>query len=198
MAERMTCRLGRESCPADGEDAVLAGGLARRDPVVFDQLVETYQARVARLACRLLGWSQDVDDVVQEVFLAAWKGLPRFRRQSELGTWLMRITINKCRGHRRKEMLRLRRFWRSKERQQMRNAVSADGATLDAENQAEVRRAVRRLPARYCEVIVLRYLEEMPVERIGQVLGLTRNAVEVRLHRARARLRKELGGLLEE
>ncbi|MGQ9648603.1 MAG: RNA polymerase sigma factor [Phycisphaerae bacterium] len=198
MAESMSCRLGRESPPADGEDAVLAEALARRDPAVFDRLVETHHARVARLACRLLAWPQDVDDVVQEVFLAAWKALPRFRGQSELGTWLTRITINKCRSHRRKEMLRLRRLMRSKGRQQMSNAVSVDEMTLDAENQAQVRRAVRRLPARYCEVMVLRYLEEMPVEKISRVLGLTRNAVEVRLHRARERLKKELARMLEE
>lgn len=198
MAESMSCRLGRESLPADGEDAVLAEALARRDPAAFDWLVETHHARVAKLACRLLAWPQDVDDVVQEVFLAAWKALPRFRGQSELGTWLMRITINMCRSHRRKEMLRLLRLWRSKGRHQMPNVVSSDEATLDDENQTQVRRAVRRLPARYCEVIVLRYLEEMPVEKITQILGLTRNAVEVRLHRARERLKKELAGFLEE
>lgn len=197
MAESISCRLGRESCPAGGEDAILAEAFARHDPAVFDLLVETHQAKVARLASRLLGWPQDVDDVVQEVFLAVWKGLPRFRGQSELGTWLTRITINKCRSHRRKEMLRLRRLW-SKGRQQMADAASADRATLDREKQVEIRRGVRRLPARYCEVVVLRYLEEMPVEKIGQVLELTQNAVEVRLHRARERLKKELAGLLEE
>lgn len=197
MAESLSSRLGRESYPADGEDTVLAEALARHDPVVFDWLVETHRARVARLACRLLAWPQDVDDVVQEVFLAAWKGLPRFRGQAELGTWLTRITVNKCRSHRRKEMLRLRWLWR-RGHEEAASSDPADRVTLDRETQAEVRRGVRRLPARYCEVVVLRYLEEMSVERIGQVLGLTRNTVEVRLHRARERLRRELAGLLSE
>ena len=196
MAESLSSRLGRESYSADGEDAILAGGFSREQPAVFDRLVEAHQAKVARLACRLLGWPADVDDVVQEVFLAVWKGLPRFRRQSELGTWLTRITINKCRSHRRKEMLRLRWLW-NRQPEDAADSAPADRATLDRETQAGVRRGVRRLPARYCEVVVLRYLEEMPVDEIGRILGLTRNTVEVRLHRARERLKKELAGLLD-
>ena len=198
MAESLSSRLGQESCSANGgEDAVLAEGFSHEHPAAFDRLVESRQDRVARLASRLLGWPADVDDVVQEVFLAAWKGLPRFRGQSELGTWLMRITVNKCRSHRRKEMLRLRWLW-SRQQEDAAASEPADRAALDRETQAEIRRGVRRLPARYCEVVVLRYLEEMPVEKIGQVLGLTRNTVEVRLHRARERLKKELAGLMDD
>ena len=197
MAESLSSRPGQGSCSANGEDAILARGASHDHLAVFDRLVETHQAKVARLACRLLGWPADVDDVVQEVFLAAWKGLPRFRGQSELGTWLMRITVNKCRTHRRKEMLRLRWLWPSGQ-EEAAGSDPADRATLDRETQAEVRRGVRRLPARYCEVVVLRYLEEMPVERIAQILGLTRNTVEVRLHRARERLKKELAGLMDD
>jgi RNA polymerase sigma-70 factor (ECF subfamily) len=196
MAESLSSRLGQESCSASGEDAILAGRFSHEQPAVFDRLVESHQDQVARLACRLLGWPADVDDVVQEVFLAAWKGLPRFRGQSELGTWLMRITVNKCRSHRRREMLRLGWLWR-KGQEEAAHSEPADRAALDRETHAEIRRRVRRLPERYCEVVVLRYLEEMPVEKIGQVLGLTRNTVEVRLHRARERLKEELAGLME-
>jgi RNA polymerase sigma-70 factor (ECF subfamily) len=197
MAESLSSRLGQGSCSASGEDAVLAEGFSHEQPAVFDRLVESHQDRVARLACRLLGWPADVDDVVQEVFLAAWKGLPRFRGQSDLATWLTRITVNKCRSRRRKEMVRLAWLWR-KGQEEAANSEPADRAALDRETHAEVRRRVRRLPPRYCEVVVLRYLEEMPVEEIGQVLGLTRNTVEVRLHRARERLRKELAGLMDD
>ncbi len=197
MAESLSSRLGQESCSANGEDAILAGRFSHGQPAVFDRLVEIHQAKVARLACRLLGWPADVDDVVQEVFLAVWKGLPRFRGQADLATWLIRITVNKCRSHRRKEMVRLAWLWR-KGQEEAANSEPADRAALDRETHAEVRRGVRRLPVRYREVVVLRYLEEMPVEEIGRVLGLKRNTVEVRLHRARERLRKELAGLLEE
>src|SRR5687767_15254679 len=76
----------------------------------FEQVVEQHQANVARLARRLLGWTganNDVDDVVQDVFLAVLKGLPRFRGHSTLSTWITRITINACRSHRRRRIVRL-------------------------------------------------------------------------------------------
>jgi RNA polymerase sigma factor (sigma-70 family) len=198
MAESLSSRLGQESYPSNGEDTVLVEALAQRDPAVFDKWVEQHQASVARLARRLLGWPQDVDDVVQDVFLAAWKALPRFRGQSRVATWLTRITINKCRSHRRRQFLRLQWLMSPVARQVVSGGASADQDVMDQEKSEQIRRVVRALPTRYREVVVLRYLEEMPVDSIGQVLGLARNTVEVRLHRARERLRLDLGGLLEE
>ena len=162
---------------------------------MFDRLVERHQARIARLAHRLLGWPNDVDDVVQEVFLAAWKGLPRFRGQAGAGTWLTRIAINKCRSLRRREMLRLR-WLRRRQPDSAARAPAADQAAMDSERLAEIRQGVRRLPARYRELIVLRCLEDMPVDQIAEVLGLSRGNVEVRLHRARERLKKDLAEFL--
>src|SRR5438552_617773 len=75
-------------------------------PVTFERLVELHQPRVAKLAQRLLGWPADVEDVVQEVFVAAWRSFERFRGESRPQTWLMRITINQCRRQNRRTMLR--------------------------------------------------------------------------------------------
>ena len=81
-----------------------------RPPVTFEQVVAQQQANVVKLARRLLGWSADagdVDDVVQDVFLAVLKHLDRFRGQSSVSTWITRIAINACRAHRRKRVLRM-------------------------------------------------------------------------------------------
>jgi RNA polymerase sigma-70 factor, ECF subfamily len=77
-------------------------------------------------------------------------------------------------------------------------AASADQASMDLEKLGQVRKIVKSLPARYREVVVLRYLEELPIETVAEALGLSRNTVEVRLHRARGRLRDRLAGLMEE
>ena len=66
------------------------------------------------------------------------------------------------------------------------------------ESNRRVRQAVGGLPSRYREVIVLRYLQGMDVDAIGQVLGLSRGAVDVRLHRARSLLKDELRSLMDE
>lgn len=168
--------------------------------LTFEEIVEQQQANVARLARRLLGWSgatHDVDDVVQDVFLAVLKGLPRFRGQSSMSTWITRITINVCRAHRRKRLLRRALYDRW-----IGQAPTAHEPPPPADEQDETRRRVRqavaRLPGRYREVVVLRYLQGMNVDEMADVLGLTRGAIEVRLHRARAMLKGELGPLMDE
>lgn len=168
--------------------------------LTFEQIVEQQQAHVARLARRLLGWSiakNDVDDVVQDVFLAVLKGLPKFRGQSSVSTWVTRITINGCRAHRRKRLLR-RALYHRWARQAPTAPDPEPPPNERDETHRRVRQAVGSLPNRYREVVVLRYLQGMEVDEMIQVLSLTRGAIEVRLHRARVMLKDELDSLMEQ
>jgi len=81
---------------------------AAREAVALEDLVAEHQQRIAGLAYRLLDRPDDVADVVQEVFLAAFRNLRRFRGESSLATWLTTITVNKCRSHVRRRRLGLR------------------------------------------------------------------------------------------
>lgn len=197
MADSPSTTLKEGPIAASREDEQLAEGFARGDPSALDRMVERHQDRVARLAHRLLGWPADVDDVVQEVFLAALKGRKGFRGQARLSTWLTRITINACRRHRRRRLLRLRWLTDRRAEQSAPLGDRADQSTMDCETFGRIRLAVQSLPPRYREVVVLRYLEGMPNEAVSQVLGVTRNVVDVRLHRARARLKDRLADLME-
>lgn len=160
--------------------------LGRREPAALEELIESHQPRVARLAHRLLGWNRaDAADIVQDVFLRAWQHAPRFRGDSSLASWLTRITINRCRSLRRRKALDLRRLWTRAQR---------DPTPQDSGETPElVRHAVSRLPQHEREVVVLYYLEEMPAARIAEMLGISTGAVDVRLHRARAKLKATLG-----
>jgi RNA polymerase sigma-70 factor (ECF subfamily) len=164
----------------------------------FEQLVADHRQRVARLAYRLLGWRDEVEDVVQDVFVSAFANMDRFRADSSVSTWLTAITVNKCRSHLRRRFLRIRWLADARRAATVKRGAAAEVEALDRESFEQVRRAVRALPDRDREVIVLRYLEEMPVSEMAAVLGASRNAVEVRLSRARARLNAVLGGLLDE
>lgn len=166
------------------------------DASAFDELVARHQHRVAALAHRLLGWPDDVDDVVQDVFLAALKGLPRFGGRSWLSTWLTSITVNACRSRQRRRASWLRRLAgvRGTREPEAWNVAPAPEGEFEAGD--EVRRAVQSLPGKYREVLVLRYLEELSVRDVSQILGVPTNTVDVRLSRARARLRDRLGSLL--
>ncbi|HSW01137.1 MAG TPA: RNA polymerase sigma factor [Sedimentisphaerales bacterium] len=133
----------------------LAVQFRRGDDSAFDRIVARHSAEVAALANRLLGWPGDVDDVVQEVFIAAFLGLRKFRGQCRLRTWLFAITVNKCRSWR----LRRRRLL-SLAKVDDPEAIAgpdpgSDKAAMDEETFTRVRRAVQALPRKYREVIVL-------------------------------------------
>lgn len=186
-------RSTMEAAPA-AEDADRAADRARRGPITFAQLVAQHQDGVTTLVWRLLGWRrEDVQDVVQDVFLAAFKNLAQFRGQAQPATWLYRIAVNQCRRHRRMRFLR-RRFWSPAEAVQTR----AGGSAVDAETRAQVRRSIAALPLHYREVIVLRYLEGLTTPEIAVIVGRSPNVVDVRLNRARAALRAALGPLVQE
>lgn len=180
------------------DEMLLVRRFARGDQAAFDRIVHLHQGRVAALARRLLGWPDDVDDVVQEVFVAALGGLKRFRGEAALATWLAAITVNACRKHRRRRLLWLRFLGGAATQSRATSTESPEPAAARNERSDRVRHAVRRLPAKYREVVVLYYLEQMPVADLCRVLGISRSAAEARLYRARVRLKDSLAGILEE
>lgn len=180
---------------AEGSD--LARRIARGEPGAFEQLIALYQSRVERLAHRLLGWADGADDVVQDVFLTALRKAATFRGEASLWTWLTAVTLNRCRTHQRRNLLRLRvhAFLSGRGGAQ---GESSDQAAIDDETARRVRSAVAGLRPRDREVIVLFYLEHRPAAQIAGLLSISRNAVEVRLHRARLKLREPLQGLVKD
>ncbi|MBN1910501.1 MAG: RNA polymerase sigma factor [Pirellulales bacterium] len=168
--------------------------VARQEPEGpdFDRVVAEHQARIVRLVGRFVDNRAEIEDVVQEVFLAALRNLDRFRGESRFSTWLASIAVNRCRSlHRRRALRRRLLPWLA-----VPNKVE-DNRAEASETGEEVRRAVRQLPTKYREPIVLRYFEGMTVAEIAEVLGLAVNTVEVRLSRARKTLKKTLQSRLE-
>ncbi|HEX5052227.1 MAG TPA: sigma-70 family RNA polymerase sigma factor [Planctomycetota bacterium] len=147
--------------------------------------------RLRRLVHRLLGWpagGTDVDDVVQEVLLAAWRHRDSFRGEATLSTWLVRIAVRKAQNHARAAAVRRRLFgWWSDA-----DAVARTPADADHDRLAATQLAMHRLAHRDREVLVLRYLEQREIPQIAELLGCSRTAVDARLSRARHRLRAEL------
>jgi RNA polymerase sigma-70 factor (ECF subfamily) len=178
------------------EEQILLERFGRGEDSAFDRIVERYAAEVAALANRLLGWPQDVDDIVQEVFVAAFTGLRTFRGDGRLRTWLFTITVNKCRRHQR-HLQRMRPARLDRTTPHLCLNASAERVAIDTETMAQVRRAVRALPARYREVVVLRYLQGLEPAEICRLLGISTNALNVRLNRARKRLKDALCELVE-
>jgi RNA polymerase sigma-70 factor (ECF subfamily) len=166
-----------------------------RDAASFDHLVAREHAYIARLVGRLIGWRRDADDLVQDVFVAALGGWAKFRGDCTERTWLTRIAINKCRSYGRRRWIRERvtALW-----QEQSVPVEPRSSERDRQETAEqIRHAIMQLRQRDREVIVLHYLEQFSPSDIATSLNLTRNAVEVRLTRARKRLKQLLCRELE-
>ncbi|MFO0944895.1 MAG: RNA polymerase sigma factor [Planctomycetota bacterium] len=177
--------------PKVNADERLRTLIAARDPAAFEELVRQYQERVTRLARRLLGWSTDVEDVVQEVFVAVLANLDKYRGDASLLTWLTTITVNTCRSHQRRRQITAKIVtflrWRHS------RSLDGDRRPERTEDVTEtVRKAVRDLPIRLREAVVLCYFEERSTAEAGKILGISANAVQVRLHRGRELLKTTL------
>jgi RNA polymerase sigma-70 factor, ECF subfamily len=143
-----------------------------------------------------VGESAAVDEVMQEIALAAVKQQAPLADTGKAAPWLYRLAVTHSLQYRRRQG-RLRKLTaRYAERMP---PSEHDDRTLDPlewlladERQELVRRAVRRIPRREAEILLLKYTENWSYEQLAQHLGTTESAIESRLHRARARLRREL------
>jgi RNA polymerase sigma-70 factor, ECF subfamily len=163
-------------------------------PMDFDGVYRTYVERVARWAARLGGPDLDVDDVVQEVFVAVHHQLAKFRGESQVSTWLYRITANQVGERRRRD--RWRR-WLGGSAGDVAGKVPSPALTpVEAlerrEAQARVYRVLDTMNERYRNLLILFEIEHLSGQEIGELTGMSLDSVWVGLHRARAQFAKRL------
>jgi RNA polymerase sigma-70 factor (ECF subfamily) len=196
------------SVPAtEPSDGTLAARAAAGDASAFETIVQRYQVRVFRLACRLTS-ETDAPDVLQETFLQVYRHLSSFRGDSQFSTWVYRIATNAALMHRRTSSRRpsesleayLPRFdgdGRHTATPAELQVASHAEELLDRQFLAErARDVIARLPDLYREAFVLRDLEELPTDHVARALGIEPATVRQRVHRARLMLRGYLSDLL--
>jgi RNA polymerase sigma-70 factor (ECF subfamily) len=174
--------------------------LARKgDQRAFAEIVSIYKDKLYHLAYRMTGSRQEAEDVVQETFLRVYKNLDRYDENQKFSTWIYRIATNLC-----IDRLRKRRAVYSLD------AESSDHEGLDgyamlpsddktpeselllSETQRLIHEAMATLPAKYKSVMVLRYLQDLSLQEISDVLNMPVTTVKTRVHRGREFLRKKL------
>ncbi|MGI8491501.1 MAG: RNA polymerase sigma factor [Acidimicrobiales bacterium] len=161
----------------------------------MEQLVRQTYTDTYTLAYRLTGNEEDASDVAQEAYLRAWRGLRRFRGDSQWSTWMYRITANcastllakRSRHHRHTEPLS-----EDVSLADRRAEHDPEGRVAAADDRQRVTAALSQLPWRLRQVVVLRDIYDLPHVAIADELGITEAAAKVRLHRARRRLREVL------
>lgn len=173
-------------------DLGLVDRVLKGDSWAFDALVARHKRRVYDLACRMTGDRDWAEDITVEVFLEAYRSLPRFRGVSCFKTWLHRVAVNVSLQH-----LRQRKAKRQIEELPLTDQVpvsSADPADEVAQRELiqHVMRAVHKLPSAQRVALVLFYVKGLSQAEIAELLGVPRNTVKTRIFYGTQALRRHV------
>jgi RNA polymerase sigma-70 factor (ECF subfamily) len=188
-------------------DLTLVDRCRRKDRAAFDEVVGRYKNKIYNYVYRMVGNSDDAEDLTQEVFVRMYTSLDSFRRQSSLHTWLFRIAGNLCIDH----------FRRGKKSRGAAYSLDepypgddGDGGREVADSTFEphrlleqqemgdqIRAALGLIPEKLRTVLILHDIEDLPYEEIGQIVGCPLGTVKSRLFHARQQLRRRLSGYVQ-
>ena len=176
------------------EEEELLEQARRGDNAARTELVMRHGRRLFGLAAALLGGGDaDVNDVVQETFLAAFDGgLEAFKGDASLATWLGGVLVNRVRKLRRYRLSRPACTLDDVERPA--DDQTSRGPATQVERRIDVATMLDCLPPEYREVLVLREWQQMSYAEMAAVLGVPERTAETRLTRARRMLRQRFGG----
>ncbi len=184
------------------DDRALLARIRAGDKAACAECIEKHSPEVYRLALRLMKNEFEAEEVVQETFLSAFKGIDQFDGRAELRTWLYRIAYNTAMmRHRRSEPEHVP----VDEAADPEEGAIVPQALFDwcclpepemdrAEVRAELERAIHAMPEKLRVVFVMRELEELSTEATAEALGVSEEVVKTRLRRGRMWLRERLTG----
>ena len=162
------------------------------DQAAYAELVRAHQDIARRVAYLVLRRDDEVDDVVQEAFVKAFRALTRFRERAEFRPWILRIVrneaLNRLRGSGRRDRIALRMAFASGDA-----APSPEAMVIAAEERKRLLRAVDELPEPMRQVIEHRFLLGLSEADTAQVLAIASGTVKSRTSRAMEQLRRSLG-----
>jgi RNA polymerase sigma-70 factor (ECF subfamily) len=195
------------------EDTALLHGLRTGAEAAYESLIQHFEQPIFNIVSRLLDDPADAADVVQEVFLKVFRNVVSFRGESSIKTWIYRIAVNEARNQRR---------WFSRHRRQEVNLEAGEPGdayqaghqksyqsflpdpgrspfelTLDRETQALIEAALAEVNPKFRAALVLREIEGLSYEEIGEILEISLGTVKSRILRGRDALKKHLAGRLE-
>ena len=190
-------------------DRVLVDRFKNGDQSAFDEMVTRYWDRIYAMVNQLLRNQQDAEEVTQDAFIRAHRGLVNFRGDSAFSTWLYQIATNLARN-------RYWYWWRRKRDKSVSfdAPISADNdttlaeiipaeletpedATVTQEFVAEIAAGMEKLSAKHREILILRNIKNLSYEEIAAILGISVGTVKSRIARARESLRAKTGGGLQ-
>ncbi len=179
--------------------------LQRGDEWAFQLLVRRFRKKIFSIAFGITLDAEESQDIVQEVFLQAYRSIGSFRGDASLSTWLHRITVNRCLNWKRRWARRLK--WLHVSTDSTADEMVAEpeselptpeAQVANAQTRQQIDHALKLLPDQARTVFVLRELEGLSYEEIAQATGIKLGTVRSRLFHARKRLKEILQPLVEE
>lgn len=163
--------------------------IAKNDAAAVEVMVERKLPRLLSFATRVLGDRTEAEDVAQETFLRIWRVAPDWRSgEAKFDTWLHRVVLNLCRDRLRKR----RETLVADPPDLLDDRPGAEAGLVAADDQRRVQQALAELPERQREAIVLQYYQELSNRDAAEVMGISVEALESLLSRARRQLRSSL------
>jgi RNA polymerase sigma-70 factor, ECF subfamily len=169
------------------------------DQNAYAEIVEIYKDKVFQLCYRMLGNRHEAEDMAQEAFIRAYVNIASFNINLKFSTWLYRIATNLCidRIRKKKPDFYLDAEVSGTDGLTMYSQVAADTALPEEEVesielQEIIQREISKLPEKYRSVIVLKYIEELSLNEISEILDMPLGTVKTRIHRGREALRHQL------
>lgn len=164
----------------------------------YGLLVDRYGAKIINLAYMMVGDRHHAEDLAQEAFVRAYRGLPRFEHKAKFSSWLYQITLNLCKDHLKAKS----RHARSLEDEHL-EMLDGDPkeqvhrVILEAELSEKMRECIKQLPYLYREAFVLRHLQNLEYDEISEITGVPEHTARVRAYRARELVREKISPVVD-
>ncbi len=182
---------------AQMDDNTIIARILNGETAAFEVLVNRYKDMAFSIARRVCSSAEDAEEVAQDAFLKAFQALDKFKQESKFSTWLYRIVTNAAISSTRKKKIAM---------------VSLDGSLVESYSEDEirenmnhfgieeqsnlVREAMQQLHPQDCLLVNMFYTDELSIEEIAEVTGLSQANVKVKLHRIRKKLYSLMNDLM--
>ncbi|GAA0336495.1 sigma-70 family RNA polymerase sigma factor [Bacillus carboniphilus] len=157
----------------------------------IESLLTQYGTELKRIAYLYLKDHALTEDIIQEVFISCYNHIEQFREESSYKTWLIKITVNKCKDTLKRWSFR-NIVYKEKMDLNIAEAETPEIQTISKIEDVLLAKEILALPVKFREVIILYYYQDLSIEEISNILDLKTNTIKTRLHRARIRLREAL------
>ena len=176
--------------PAD--ERALIDRCCAGDDRAFGELVDAFKDLVYALVIRMVSDTSKADDLAQDVFLKVHRGLPYFRGEARVSTWIYRITQNVCLQERSRRPADVSLDATDAEGRPSREPGTLDASFTDFELRDRIEKAIAQLPEHYRFLIAAHYLKGVQYEALAETLNMPLGTVKTHLHRAKRQLREIL------